>query len=334
MHQLPCSLVSIDAKDTLGDHQTNVHHHVHKHRLDVRGAPIGESEKVEMKRTLKTEELHALAKKSTDDDSKKENTIESDSNTPKDISKCLSCYGAEAFPGQCCNTCDELRSAYTARGWALNSLQKTEQCEGQPLTPRFQQLEDHEGCRITGFLNVTKVAGNFHLSPGKTHEVNELHVYDLGAFKDGKFNISHRINSLSFGEHYPGIENPLDGESKIFDEDVKIGMFQYYIKVVPTRYQKIDGTIIETNQFSVTEHLRKLPSLQNLKPGSLPGIFVHYDFSPMRVEIIESHEPGFHFLTQLCAILGGVFTVAGMIDQMLYQSMKRIRKKISIGKFS
>lgn len=40
---------------------------------------------------------------------------------------CGSCYGAEERPGQCCNTCDEVRLAYRNKGWGLDSLAKIEQ---------------------------------------------------------------------------------------------------------------------------------------------------------------------------------------------------------------
>ncbi|GAB5364157.1 hypothetical protein AAMO2058_000944700 [Amorphochlora amoebiformis] len=331
MHRLPCNLVSIDAKDGFGEHQTNVLHHVHKHALDEKGEPIGEDPvEIELKQTLGTSDLKALG-----DMKKKADSNPTPTSPPSPSDKCLSCFGAEKYPGMCCNTCEDLRSAYTGRGWAMDSIWETDQCKGQKGKPmRYKELEDHQGCRLTGYLNVSKVAGNFHISPGKTHEVNAIHIYDLGAFSDGKFNISHTIHTLSFGQQYPGLRNPLDKKTKLFGPEVTIGMHQYYIKVVPTRYNYLNGKIVETNQFSVTDHLRILPNIQTLKPGNLPGVFVHYDFSPMRVEITESREPLSHFLTQLCAILGGVFTVAGIIDQMVYQSMKQIQKKVQLGKFS
>lgn len=31
-------------------------------------------------------------------------------------------------------------------------------------------------------------------------------------------------------------------------------MFQYYIKIVPTTYVRKDGSVLQTNQFSVTKH--------------------------------------------------------------------------------
>mmetsp|Transcript_7812 Transcript_7812/g.14539 ORF Transcript_7812/g.14539 Transcript_7812/m.14539 type:complete len:411 (-) Transcript_7812:112-1344(-) len=339
-HQLPCSLISVDAKDSFGEHQTNVNHHITKLRLDKDGKPIDDSPtKMKLKETLETEDLKALSAKdkqtATTTKTEVVNSEEKSIDKGKKAHKCLSCYGAEASPDQCCNTCDELRTAYISKGWAMEALKTTVQCQQEHVSERVG-LVNHEGCRLTGYLNVTRVAGNFHLSPGRTRDIQSVHVYDLGAFSDGKFNISHSIHTLSFGEAFPGSQNPLDGINKIFDQTskVKIGMFQYFIKVVPTKYKRLDGTVIATNQFSVTDHLKELGDLHSLKPGNLPGVFVHYDFSPMRVEISESRESVAHFLTQLCAILGGVFTVAGMVDQMVYQSTRRMRKKVSLGKFS
>lgn len=34
---------------------------------------------------------------------------------------CGSCYSA-GDPGQCCNTCDEVKSAYERKGWLMPSL--------------------------------------------------------------------------------------------------------------------------------------------------------------------------------------------------------------------
>ncbi|RZC76120.1 hypothetical protein C5167_000308 [Papaver somniferum] len=77
----------------------------------------------------------------------------------------------------------------------------------------FQQIKDEEGegCNIYGFLEVNKVAGNFHFAPGKSFHQSNVHVQDLLAFQKDSYNISHKINKLCFGEYFPGAVNPLDG---------------------------------------------------------------------------------------------------------------------------
>lgn len=85
---------------------------------------------------------------------------------------------------------------------------------------------------------------------------------------------------------------------------------------MPTRYVFLNGTAIQTNQYSVTEHLR------HVNPGSnrgLPGVFFFYEVSPLHVEIVEGYRKGWvAFFTSVCAIVGGVVTTIGMIDQFLH----------------
>ena len=39
-----------------------------------------------------------------------------------------------------------------------------------------------------------------------------------------------------------------------------------------------------------------------------------------------------HFATNLCAIVGGVFTVASLLDAAIFHSVRAIQKKIELGK--
>jgi hypothetical protein len=56
--------------------------------------------------------------------------------------------------------------------------------------------------------------------------------------------------------------------------DKGTGMFQYFIKVVPTIYESLDGAVINTNQFSVTEHYRILANKGEGSGHGLPGWFI------------------------------------------------------------
>lgn len=107
-------------------------------------------------------------------------------------------------------------------------------------------------------------------------------------------------------------------------------MFQYYIKIVPTAYQKKDRSIIHSNQFSVTKH-QKTISVMTGESG-MPGIFFQYELSPLMVKYTEKERSFGHFITNLCAIIGGVYTVAGLFDKILYNSFQLIQAKIELGK--
>jgi endoplasmic reticulum-Golgi intermediate compartment protein 3 len=79
-------------------------------------------------------------------------------------------------------------------------------------------------------------------------------------------------------------------------------------QVVPTLYRYLNGTTIQTNQFSVTER-------------GLPGVFFFYEVSALHVEIEEYKRGWVAFFTSVAAIVGGVVTVMGMIDKMVFSQM-------------
>ena len=71
--------------------------------------------------------------------------------------------------------------------------------------------------------------------------------------------------------------------------------------------------------------------LQNFVAFALPPQFT-YDISPMSVVIASQQIPFYHFVTSLCAIIGGVFTVLGLLDSALFAGYQSIRTKIQLGK--
>ena len=52
-------------------------------------------------------------------------------------------------------------------------------------------------------------------------------------------------------------------------------------------------------------------------------MFFFYDISSIKVNRIEERKGFGQFLTSLCAIVGGVFTVMGMVDSSLHSLRKK-----------
>jgi hypothetical protein len=105
-------------------------------------------------------------------------------------------------------------------------------------------------------------------------------------------------------------------------------MFQYFLKVVSTKFITLAGEELSTHQYSVTEYERDLS--KGNKPGKddlghqtshsyagVPGLFFSYEISPMLVIHTQTRQSFAHFLTDTCAIVGGVLTVAGLIVRAL-----------------
>jgi endoplasmic reticulum-Golgi intermediate compartment protein 3 len=100
--------------------------------------------------------------------------------------------------------------------------------------------------------------------------------------------------------------------------------FDAFFQVVPTLYRFQNGTNIQTYQYSVTEHLRHVSPASN---RGMPGVFFFYEVSPLHVQISEVYRTGYvAFATSVCAIIGGVVTVMGMIDQCLFRSKHQARE--------
>lgn len=75
----------------------------------------------------------------------------------------------------------------------------------------------HDACRIYGSLILNKVAGNFHITAGKSLSLPRGHIHISVFMTENDYNFTHRINKLSFGDQGPGIIHPLDGDEKIAD---------------------------------------------------------------------------------------------------------------------
>ncbi|MBA0741174.1 hypothetical protein Gogos_014344 [Gossypium gossypioides] len=153
------------------------------------------------------------------------------------------------------------------------------------------------------------------------------------------------IHDLSFGPKYPGLHNPLDGTVRILHETS--GIFKYYIKVsisrnellyldisvhpsdvfttlqiVPTEYRYIWKEVLPTNQFSVSEYFSPMKEYDR----SWPAVYFLYDLSPITVTIKEERRSFLHFITRLCAVLGGTFALTGMLDRWMYRIIEEVTK--------
>ena len=121
-----------------------------------------------------------------------------------------------------------------------------------------QTSEVGEGCRMTGYMLVNRVAGNFHIAMGETHSRGAGHIHQFNPAMLSTFNTSHIIHTLSFGQPYPGIKNPLDGTVAIAQGST--GVYMYFAKIVHTIYKPTNAPEVNTNQYSITTQFRPLIS--------------------------------------------------------------------------
>ncbi|RQM18538.1 hypothetical protein DD237_001692 [Peronospora effusa] len=306
-----CRDAHINAMDVAGELQVHMHHTVVSTRLDARGQAIG--------RPITMDTTHMEEDVKTD--------------VPEDY--CGSCYTATHPSGKtCCNTCEEVKEAFISSGHSLEEADAKEQCVRE-IVEVEKLAQDGEGCRITGKMFVNRVAGNFHVALGRTFHRHGKMVHQFRPGQEYMYNSSHIVHSLSFGEPMPGITGPLDGLKKIA---VKFGgAFQYHIKIVPTIFSDVNENAIHSYQFAVTQqsnYLNPYHQMTSLPANSsdtlCTGTFFVFDFSPFMVKVENKRMPFTHFLTKICAIVGGVISIAGFVDSFMYNSL-HVRRRTTTG---
>mmetsp|Transcript_12345 Transcript_12345/g.24055 ORF Transcript_12345/g.24055 Transcript_12345/m.24055 type:complete len:567 (-) Transcript_12345:121-1821(-) len=276
---LHCDDLHLDVIDVAGDSHLNIQDTLFKTRLNLNGMAL-RSKKIAMEANIKAEEdkrhRDAMAK-----------------NLPPDY--CGPCYGAQESEGQCCNTCDDVVDAYKKRRWNDQAVVPlAEQClrEGRGRSEP-KKMSKGEGCNLSGYMTINRVAGNFHIAMGEGVERDGRHIHQFLPEDRPNFNASHVVHELSFmdeeygdivggivatngGKKRKGQRNNLPGErsmngvTKVVTEDTgTTGLFQYFIKVVPTKYTgdilndlgiplSKDTEILETNRYFYTERFRPL----------------------------------------------------------------------------
>ncbi|XP_071907513.1 protein disulfide isomerase-like 5-4 isoform X1 [Coffea arabica] len=186
------------------------------------------------------------------------------------------------------------------------------------------------GCRVEGFVRVKKVPGNLVISarsPSHSFDFSQMNMsHVISHFSFGKkinprersdvkrllpylFRSYDRLSGLSY------ISNPSDS-----NENVTI---EHYLQVVKTEVMTRSYKIVE--EYEYTAHSSLAHSLD------IPVAKFHFELSPMQVVITENSKSFSHFVTNVCAIIGGVFTVAGILDAILHNTM-RLMKKVELGK--
>lgn len=143
----------------------------------------------------------------------------------------------------------------------------------------------------------------------------------------------------------------------------RAGAVQYFVKVVPTTHTQFVDSAFEhasegggaettttqserekdqksqkpktkkevttwSSTFSVAEHVRS-PAGDGFDP---PGVFFFYDVSPLRVKHSVSRPSFASFLASACAVVGGVWSVAGVAEAALAAKRAASAKKFELGK--
>lgn len=177
----------------------------------------------------------------------------------------------------------------------------------------------HTGCRLEVSFQINKVPGNFHLS---THSA---------AQQPSTIDMAHEIHEISFGDdvkmlNLKGSFDPLRDTKKL--EDSALQSHEYHLRIVPSIYEELNGSLLRPYQYSYA--YKKYISI-GFTGRVVPAVWFKYDINPISVKYKQRRKPFYEFLCMTCAIVGGTFTVAGIIDSLVF-SASNILEKLEIGK--
>ncbi len=57
--------------------------------------------------------------------------------------------------------------------------------------------------------------------------------------------------------------------------------------------------------------------------GQMPAVFLIYDLSPIRITVEDVRQSVVHFLVRICAVIGGVLTLCGLLDKVVHKLVAR-----------
>ncbi len=86
-------------------------------------------------------------------------------------------------------------------------------------------------------------------------------------------------------------------------------------------YTGLSGQTVKTNQFSASSRITTM-DLSTGHIHALPGVFFVYEFSPFMIRMYDERPPLVHFITGVCAIIGGAVTVSGIVDALAHHLSK------------
>ena len=191
---------------------------------------------------------------------------------------------------------------------------------------------DGEGCQLTGFVRISRVPGQLRVSASSpSHSVN-LRV----------MNVSHHVDRMEFlsTSETPRLRNVvgLEQRSGLLSSSYKmhgeLATLKHYLKVVPFRYAFLDGEQQHTYLYKANYneyHPRKLEWYEGIADAYVdtdlvPNAAFHYDISPVMVVMREETQSFSSFVTKICAVIGGIYTVVGLLDNVLYHTTESLKK--------
>eukprot|EP00931_Biecheleriopsis_adriatica_P099721 TRINITY_DN7441_c0_g1_i1.p1 TRINITY_DN7441_c0_g1~~TRINITY_DN7441_c0_g1_i1.p1 ORF type:complete len:421 (-),score=71.04 TRINITY_DN7441_c0_g1_i1:95-1357(-) len=334
---VPCAVLDVNLLDPKKANVLHATHEIFKTRLSKSGRVLG--------KRIRTSPLNlAMTPRELHDAGFHSPLPPAQTNHSSTSVRCPSCFQSHINEDDCCPSCEDVRKEFRSRGWDDHPDYVFGQCFEEAY--RDDPPELSEGCRLQASLHVRKVPGTIHVGVGRHFRddfMAELRKENLpkpptptmpddeltgmlGMLYPGllvtSIDFAHFIQDLSFGPDFDGLINVLRGRKKANHSQGLSEHFQYDVHIIPTRFQEDGYDEVSSHQYSVTEYVKPVEGRNPDHEGAPTGLWMNYDFTPFEVRVTRSRKSLWHFVTECCAILGGIFAFSGMLDNFVHHFNK------------
>jgi hypothetical protein len=117
-------------------------------------------------------------------------------------------------------------------------------------------------------------------------------------------------------EKYFSVKSLERMNGNVYVTDKLHAAFHHYIKVVSTTLD-IGGRYTGDNALLAYQMVQS-SQIMSYEENDVPEARFSYDLSPMSVTISNRGKHWYEFITSICAIIGGTFTVLGLVNGFLH----------------
>ena len=103
---------------------------------------------------------------------------------------------------------------------------------------------------------------------------------------------------------------------------------EHYLQTVLTTMQPLGPFAQPFNVYEYTQHTHSVKT----PDGETPRAKFHFTPSPVQILGVEKRREFYQFITTLMAIVGGVYSVVGIIDGLMHNTSLMFKRKMQLGK--
>jgi hypothetical protein len=176
-------------------------------------------------------------------------------------------------------------------------------------------IDDEEGCRLRGYIEVGRVTGNFHISFHVAHDL----IARLPRTYLPKLKFNHVINHLSLGsedltnliESDFGAQDIMNYDGISAEDEFVPTKHEYFLKIIPVQFvNELNGKKINAFTYSLNHNRGRFHA-------PFGAIYFRYSFEDLTMRYTKVDKSIASLVVSLCAILGGIFTVLGLVNKVV-----------------